>query len=74
MAKKRIMRKFRISEISGVDVPAQQGARALIMKRGAVGANVQPRETLFSLLRARPTVMCTASQFIDTGMATLIFL
>lgn len=32
--KKRIMRKFSIREISGVDVPAQRGARALIMKRG----------------------------------------
>ena len=31
---KRIMRKFTIGEISGVDVPAQKGARALIMKRG----------------------------------------
>ena len=30
---KRIMRKFTINEISGVDVPAQTGARALIMKR-----------------------------------------
>ena len=30
---KRIMRKFTIREISGVDVPAQEGARALIMKR-----------------------------------------
>ena len=31
--RKRIMRKFRINEISGVDVPAQEGARVLIMKR-----------------------------------------
>ena len=30
---KRIMRKFTIDEISGVDFPAQEGARALIMKR-----------------------------------------
>lgn len=32
--RKRIMRKFVINEISGVDVPAQEGAKALIMKRG----------------------------------------
>ena len=32
---KRIMRKLRIDEISGVDVPAQEGARALIIKRDA---------------------------------------
>ena len=31
--KRRIMRKFRIDEISSVDRPAQQGARAVIMKR-----------------------------------------
>lgn len=30
---KRIMRKFRIDELSGVDVPAQEGARVTIMKR-----------------------------------------
>lgn len=30
---KRIMRKLRISEISGVDRPAQAGARSVIMKR-----------------------------------------
>ena len=33
MAKKRIMRALKINEISGVDVPAQQGAKAVIMKR-----------------------------------------
>lgn len=32
-SKKRIMRRFRIDEISGVDRPAQKGARAVIMKR-----------------------------------------
>ena len=31
--KKRIMRKFRLNEISGVDVPAQEGASVTIMKR-----------------------------------------
>ncbi len=31
--RKRIMRKFRIDEISSVDRPAQEGARAVIMKR-----------------------------------------
>lgn len=33
MTTKRIMRKFTIREISGVDRPAQVGARAIIMKR-----------------------------------------
>ena len=32
--KRNVMRKFVISELSAVDVPAQAGARALIMKRG----------------------------------------
>lgn len=31
--KKTVMRTLKISEISGVDVPAQEGARAVIMKR-----------------------------------------
>ena len=30
---KRIMRRFALKEISGVDRPAQQGARVVIMKR-----------------------------------------
>lgn len=30
---KRIMRRFRINEISAVDEPAQQPAKALLMKR-----------------------------------------
>ena len=43
--KKRIMRKFRINEISGVDVPAQAGARALIMKRHARAASgLEPQD------------------------------
>ena len=33
--RRRIMRKFRIDEISGVDMPAQEGARALLLKRDA---------------------------------------
>lgn len=33
MAKRRIMRKFKISEISPVDRPAQSPALALLMKR-----------------------------------------
>ena len=32
MPKKNIMRRFRMSEISTVDVPAQEGAVATIMK------------------------------------------
>lgn len=32
--RKRYMRKFTIGELSYVDVPAQEGARALILKRG----------------------------------------
>jgi len=35
MAKKRIMRSFRLSEISVVDHPAQKGAKMTIMKRAA---------------------------------------
>ena len=35
--KKRIMRKFTIDELSSVDVPAQEGAQALILKRAEVG-------------------------------------
>ena len=34
--KKRIMRKFTIDELSSVDVPAQEGAQALILKRAEV--------------------------------------
>jgi hypothetical protein len=30
---RRIMRKFKITEISGCDTPAQVGARVVIMKR-----------------------------------------
>ena len=37
LKKKRIMRTFKINEISGVDVPAQQGARVTIMKRAEPG-------------------------------------
>ncbi len=33
--RRRIMRSLKIEEISGVDVPAQEGAKALIMKRHA---------------------------------------
>ena len=33
--RKRIMREFRIDEISGVDNPAQEGARVAVMKRDA---------------------------------------
>ena len=31
--KYNVMRAFKINEISGVDVPAQEGARVLLMKR-----------------------------------------
>lgn len=33
--RRNIMRKFRIEEISGVDVPCQTHARAVIFKRGS---------------------------------------
>ncbi len=36
--RRRVMRSFRISEISAVDRPAQAGARAVIMKRAGGGA------------------------------------
>lgn len=35
MAKRRIMRAFKLNEISAVDAPAQAGARAVILKRDA---------------------------------------
>jgi hypothetical protein len=34
---KRIMRAFKISEVSAVDKPAQEGARMVIMKRDSAG-------------------------------------
>ena len=37
-ARRNIMRKFTISEISGVDSPCQAPARAVIFKRGAPAA------------------------------------
>ncbi len=42
---RRIMRAFKINEISAVDVPAQEGAVALIMKRreGSVDVKIQDR-------------------------------
>lgn len=49
--KKRIMKEFQITEISGVDVPAQEGATTVIMKRydqnkvaGEVKKNLTPSE------------------------------
>jgi hypothetical protein len=39
--KRRIMHELKINEISGVDVPAQEGATALIMKRHNVKDNPQ---------------------------------
>jgi hypothetical protein len=41
MTKRNIMRAFKIAEISGVDVPAQEGARVAIMKR-APGVKADP--------------------------------
>ena len=40
---KRIMRKFKILEISSCDRPAQEGARALIMKRHTEGIEKMSR-------------------------------
>lgn len=42
--KRRIMRRFTIDEISGVDIPAQEGATAVIAKR-ALGASFQKSGT-----------------------------
>lgn len=39
MSKKRIMREFKINEISGVDKPAQKGALSVIMKRAGEPMN-----------------------------------
>lgn len=41
--KKRTMDKLRIDELSSVDSPAQEGARALILKRADKAANVAKR-------------------------------
>lgn len=38
--RRNIMRKFVIDEISGVDVPCQEGARAAFFKRGAPAASI----------------------------------
>lgn len=38
MPKKKIMTSLMIREVSGVDVPAQQGARVLLMKRGSLSS------------------------------------
>ena len=43
--KRNIMREFRIDEISGVDHPAQEGARVAIMKRDAGGPRTVDRTT-----------------------------
>ena len=45
MPLKRIMREFRIDEISGVDNPAQEGARVAIMKRAEPRENNLPDGT-----------------------------
>ena len=42
MPRKRIMREFRIDEISGVDNPAQEGARVAIMKRAEPKGDISP--------------------------------
>ena len=49
--RKRVMKEFQITEISGVDVPAQEGATTVIMKRcvqkkvpGEVKKNLTPTE------------------------------
>lgn len=42
MTKRNIMRAFKIAEISGVDVPAQEGAKAVIMKRAEVKEGEKP--------------------------------
>ena len=41
-SKRTIMRSLQINEMSGVDVPAQEGAVALIMKRAGVDAADTP--------------------------------
>lgn len=45
-AERRVRRALKIAEISGVDRPAQEGARALIMKRHEPGEDVGSREAL----------------------------
>jgi hypothetical protein len=56
---RRTMRRFSIEEISGVDKPAQQHARALIMKRDEnIGAAVAP----FILRTAEHARPCAESE------------
>ena len=57
--KKRIMRRFRLTEISAVDNPAQKGARKTIMKR-AKGTNFGKHERSSPMARRKE-----AGQFDD---------
>jgi hypothetical protein len=66
MAKKNIMRKLKIGEISGVDRPAQAGAKAVLMKRAdapTVSDNYAKATFDEALLQTRiDEVMCDAFQ------------
>lgn len=55
MSKKKIMRCFKISEISAVDRPAQGGARMAIMKRDSEGGNKMTKQEADVLKRLRLT-------------------
>lgn len=72
--KKRIMRAFRIDEISGVDSPAQKGATAVIMKRdGAEG--VEKRAALTKPTRGHSHVVefeydCAGGRVRSSGMTS----
>lgn len=48
--KKKIMRAFKINELSAVDVPAQEGARMTIMKRAEGTGSVSPLVEKVALL------------------------
>ena len=50
--KRRIMRAFKINEISGVDNPAQEGARVAIMKRAEPAPNEPARKAAGDLVDA----------------------
>lgn len=49
--RRNIMRKFEIDEISGVDVPCQEGARAAFFKRGAPAASIG-KDTMSEIKKA----------------------
>lgn len=70
---KRIMREFKINEISAVDNPAQEGARAVLLKRddlAAKAASGSADETL-TVINDQPEEKSMTDQNIETLKAEL---